>query len=135
MRRKLNENVSFPEGAFDHVTVIDADMWLGYISENVIKDMQRLEPFGQGFPKPVFGLVGLKISKAPVVFGVNRNVAKCVLKDERGKEMEAVYFGEADRFVEDVMDCKELQILYTPEINTFNGVSRLQVVINEYKVK
>ncbi|MBR4759396.1 MAG: single-stranded-DNA-specific exonuclease RecJ [Lachnospiraceae bacterium] len=134
LRERLNENADFPADAFDHVTVIDADMGFDYISERVITDIERLEPFGQGNPKPVFGLVGLSVLGQPKVYGQNRNVAKCVLKDARGNTMDAVYFGEADRFAEDVKGGTELQILYTPTVDRYYATARLQVVINEYKV-
>ncbi len=134
LRQKLNENADFSRIGFDHVTVIDADMSLSYISEQVIADMERLEPFGQGNPKPVFGLVGLSVVGRPKVLGQNRNVAKCVVKDTNGNKMDAVYFGEADRFAEDVRGGGELQILYTPTVDHYYDTPRLQIVINDYKV-
>ncbi len=134
LRQKLNENADFSRIGFDHVTVIDADMSLSYISEQVIADIDRLEPFGQGNPKPVFGLVGLSVAGRVKVYGQNRNVAKCVVKDANGNKMDAVYFGEADRFTEDVGGGGELQILYTPTVDHYYDTPRLQIVINDYKV-
>jgi single-stranded-DNA-specific exonuclease len=98
-----------------------------------VNELSRLEPFGNGNPKPVFADRALRVSRL-AVRGKNRNVAGFLLKDAGGFSVEGIYFGEADRFVEDVTkhgSC--INILYYPQLNTFRGTTTLQVVVTSYQ--
>ena len=130
--RRLNENCSLRPDELTRTTYIDADMPISYISHSVIRDIERLEPFGQGNSKPVFGLLGLKILGDIRIFGANRNVSKFTLTDDRGVRISAVYFGDGDAFRKEVTG-KKLNILYYPQIDDYSGQERLQIKILEYK--
>ena len=45
--------------------------WLDYadLGERVLEELDRLHPFGQGNPEPVFGLQGIVLDEAPQTFG------------------------------------------------------------------
>ncbi len=72
-----------------------------YVTESLIRELERLEPFGQGNEKPQFALKSLKIRSARV-FGRNRNVVKLSLMNERGFSMDGVVFTEGDLFMEEM---------------------------------
>ena len=46
--------------------------------------------------------------------------------------MEAVYFGEADEFVDRIKKCGSIAVTYYPEINRYQGRETLQIVIRNY---
>ena len=52
--------------------------------------------------------------------------------DENGIKMDAVYFGEAQEFVDFVQAHDTISVTYYPEINVFQGRENLQVVIKNY---
>ena len=45
--------------------------WLDYadLGERLLEELDRLHPFGQGNPEPVFGLQGIVLDEAPQTFG------------------------------------------------------------------
>ncbi len=56
--------------------------------------------------KPLFAQKGLHVLSSRVL-GKNRNVAKLQLSDHTGCVVEAVYFGEADEFVDAVKETRQ----------------------------
>ena len=46
--------------------------------------------------------------------------------------MEAVYFGEADEFINAVKGSNSISVTYYPEINRYQGRETLQIVIRNY---
>ena len=66
------------------------------------------------------------------ILGKNRNVAKLQLSDSTGCVVEAVYFGEADEFVDRIKKCGSIAVTYYPEINRYQGRETLQIVIRNY---
>ena len=130
-RRRLNDNCTLTEQDLIPKIMIDVPMPISYLSKKLTEQLKVLEPFGKGNSKPLFAqkylrAVGIR------VFGRNRNVAKMLLIDENGIKMDAVYFGEAQEFVDFVQAHDTISVTYYPEINVFQGRENLQVVIKNY---
>mgnify|MGYP002615106677 CR=1 FL=1 len=133
-RRRLNENAKerLTEDDFIPRVWIDVPMPFEYITESLIQELELLEPFGQGNEKPQFALKSLKIRSARV-FGRNRNVVKLSLMNERGFSMDGVVFTEGDLFMEEMGNSRNMDIIYYPTINEYNGNRSLQMVIKDWK--
>ena len=74
-RKRLNENAELTEDDFIPRVWIDVPMPLEYVTEGLVEELKRLEPFGQGNEKPLFAQKGLMIRSLRVL-GKNRNVVK-----------------------------------------------------------
>lgn len=131
-RERLNENSGLCEEDFKAVVWIDVPMPVHYIKESFVRELKRLEPFGQGNEKPLFAQKGLHI-RSSRVFGKNRNVVKLNLYEDSGAAVDAVYFGDGVAFEEERNGRRTMDIVYYPEINEYNGNRSLQVVIRRYK--
>lgn len=130
-RKRLNELCGLTEEDMVEKVMIDVPMPISYIRKDLIEEMKVLEPFGKGNEKPVFAQSGLRVMQARVL-GKNRNVVKVHLADEAGFPMDGVYFGDGDRFMEDIRGKNTISILYYPEIDSWNGREKIQVVIKNY---
>lgn len=130
-RRRLNDNCTLTEQDLIPKIMIDVPMPISYLSKKLTEQLKVLEPFGKGNSKPLFAQKNLR-AVGIRVFGRNRNVAKMLLIDENGIKMDAVYFGEAQEFVDFVQAHDTISITYYPEINVFQGRENLQVVIKNY---
>ena len=84
-RRRLNENAEdrLTEDDFIPRVWIDAAMPFEYVTEELIGDLERLEPFGQGNEKPQFAQKSMAVRSVRVM-GRNRNVVRLSLTNERG---------------------------------------------------
>lgn len=130
-RRRLNDNCTLTEQDLIPKIMIDVPMPISYLSKKLTEQLKVLEPFGKGNSKPLFAQKNLR-AVGIRVFGRNRNVAKMLLIDENGIKMDAVYFGEAQEFVDFVQAHDTISVTYYPEINVFQGRENLQVVIKKY---
>lgn len=131
-RRRLNEQANLKEEDFIPKLWIDVPLPLEYISESLVMELKRLEPFGQGNEKPQFAQKKLFIRNVRIL-GKNRNLAKLNLMTESGFSIEGLLFCNGDEFLKEQDGRKWIDIIYYPDINEYNGNRTLQVVIKNYK--
>lgn len=130
-RKRLNENCTLTEEDLRPKIVIDVPMPVSYISRELVEQLSLLEPFGKGNVKPLFAQKNLSVLNLRI-FGKNHNVAKMKLTDGSGAPVDAVYFGEAEKFAEFVKSHERISVTYYPEINSYQGRETLQAVIRNY---
>ena len=133
LRRRLNADCHLTEEDFVHKILIDVPMPLSYVNMQFVDSLSLLEPFGNGNKKPVFACKDVPISHVQLR-GKNKNVAGFLLTDETGRKLNGIYFGEAERFYEEVQGRQSLQIVYYPDINEFRGNRSLQIVVTNYMI-
>lgn len=130
-RKRLNENCTLTEEDLRPKIVIDVPMPVSYISRELVEQLSLLEPFGKGNVKPLFAQKNLSVLNLRI-FGKNHNVAKMKLTDGSGTSVDAVYFGEAEKFAEFVKSHERISVTYYPEIDSYQGRETLQAVIRNY---
>ena len=131
-RKALNRACTLTGDDLTEKVVIDVPMPVTYVTHELVRQLDLLEPFGTENPKPVFAQSNLQAEQVRV-FGKNRNVAKCRLVDETGRGADAVYFGDADAFAEYAGTHTAISVIYYPAIDHFRGADTLQMIIREYR--
>ena len=79
-RETINDLADLTEEDLQMKVSIDMLLPFPYITEQLIGELQLLEPFGKGNTKPLFAERNLRVI-SPRIFGKNRNVLKCRLED------------------------------------------------------
>lgn len=130
-RKMLNDNATLDDSDLIPKTWIDVPMPVGYASMGLVGQLKMLEPFGKGNEKPVFADRDLYVKTASII-GKNRNVLKMQLETKEGYIVQAVQFGISDKDPVPKAGSRIL-IVYYPDINVYNGVSSLQIIIKEWK--
>lgn len=149
LRNQLNHNTTLSEEDLIPKVAIDVVLPLGYVSEDLVRDLEVLEPFGKGNTKPIFAERNLKIRRANIL-GKNSNVLKLQVVNEYGRVMDALYFGEPNAFllrIKDEFGQNEIDKMfqnrensisfsatYYPNINEYNGNQSIQIIIQNYQV-
>lgn len=133
-RSRLNANAAGQLTAEDFIprVWIDAAMPFEYITEPFIKELELLEPYGQGNEKPQFAQKGLWIRRAQVL-GRSRNVVRLSLVNDRGMPMNAVVFTEGDLFMKEKGDARQMDVIYYPALNEYNGNRELQIIVKYWR--
>lgn len=131
-RKRLNELCSLTEKDLIKKVSIDVAMPINYIHKDLIEQLDLLEPFGNGNPKPVFAERNLQVSGLRVM-GAARNVVRMQAQDATGYRMQAVYFGNGDEFAEFCRTHKTITVLYYPTIDRYMGRETLQINITAYR--
>lgn len=146
LRRRLNENCSLKDEDFVPKVHIDIALPLSCATEEFVKELELLAPFGTGNQKPVFAQKDVKLLSGRI-FGKNRNVAKFEAADDMGNRRVLVYFGDIaalENFLKERLGrdgellfsggrvCLPLTITYYPNINEFRGRREVEIVITNY---
>lgn len=131
-RKTLNERCQLqPENMVDRLW-IDVPMPVDYISYPLIREFDRLEPFGKGNEKPRFAEKNLRILETRIL-GKGRNVVRLQLRSRRGTTISGIVFTDGDAFLKEKSASTMIDIVYYPEINEYNGKEYLQIVIEDYQ--
>ena len=101
-REKLNANATLTEDDFAEKVHIDVALPISYLSESLINEFELLEPFGNENTKPLFAQKDLYI-KGMRVLGTTGRCLKLFLSDANGTSIDAMYFGESDVFLEELI--------------------------------
>lgn len=147
LERRLNEAAELTEEDFCPVVRIDAAMPVGFVTEHLVEEFARLEPFGVANPKPVFAEQHFRIISGRRL-GKERNVLKLKVQNEKGSRIDAVLFRDIDAFEAFVCEQwgkkeldrmyegreNELDIAFTyyPLLNEYNGMKTVQIQIISY---
>ena len=130
-RRRLNADAELTEEDFIPKVWIDVPMPLEYVSEGLVEELKKLEPYGQGNEKPLFAQKNLYIRNMRVL-GRTKNLVKMNLVTENGLAMDGLLFVNGDQFLEEIENKKYINVIYYPDINEYNGFKTLQIVIKNY---
>lgn len=146
-RRQMNAHASLTEEDFIEKIHIDVPMPLHYISTRLIREFECLEPFGKGNEKPVFAVRDVHPLYAALA-GKHKNVLKLQLEDGAVGSIDAVYFGDIEKFLaflREKFSEQEVDALfhgkpqairfsaaYDPSINCYQGQEKVQIIIRHY---
>lgn len=131
-RETINDLADLTEEDLQMKVSIDMLLPFPYITEQLIGELQLLEPFGKGNTKPLFAERNLRVI-SPRIFGKNRNVLKCRLEDASGNQMEAVYFGDVEACLRAMETKHVMSFTYYPSVNEYMGRRTLQLTIVNYQ--
>lgn len=131
-RETINELCELSDDDLQEKVSIDMRLPFPYITEQLVNELELLEPFGKGNPKPLFAEKDLRVI-SPRIFGKNRNVLKCRLQDQQGYQMEAVYFGDVEDCLRAMEQKNVMSFTYYPTINEYMGRRTLQLTIVNYQ--
>ena len=148
-RKKLNENCNLTEEEMAEKVVIDMEMPFSCVTENLVEELSKLEPFGKGNTKPVFAARNVALLSGRIL-GKNKNVLKLRVRDASGTEIDAMCFNQVEkmleyleekygeRSVDELLSGRRnaekmtLSLTYYPDINEYMGRVTPQIVITHY---
>lgn len=147
-RQKINEICTLTEDDLQEKIHIDVPMPVSYVSFGLVEELELLEPFGTGNPKPVFAQKDLKFVSARAL-GKAGNVLRFTVEDSEQKRWEMMYFGGKDNFeayaaekygqtaLDGLYSGKGsplyFDVVYYPGVNTWQGNTKLQLVMQQYR--
>ena len=147
--RRLNELDGLTENDLTEKVYIDVPMPLSYVSDNLAEQIEAMEPFGTGNPRPLFAdrrlrLVGIR------QLGRSGKYFRLTFQDERAFRSEVITFDGEPLFQDikmwlELEDCDrimrgheldrvpKMDIIYTLSINEYNGNREAQCKMEYYR--
>jgi single-stranded-DNA-specific exonuclease len=116
------------EHAFVPDLFLDTRLDLETLSPATMEDIETLEPYGQGNPRPLFYGESLEVVSSRIV---GEHHLKLALR-ERGKRkvFDAIGFRKAEQ---QPPSGASVDVAFTPEIGVWDGYQRLQLVIRDLR--
>lgn len=145
LRRELNEKCVLEDDDFIPVVHIDIPLPLAYADENLAKELEVLEPFGVGNPRPLFAqknlrfIAGVRMGggqsarfrvRTPegtveqmVLFRHLEGFEQCLMEKYGAASVKQLYAGEGDF---------EMSVVYQLGLNTYRGRTEKQLVVQNF---
>ena len=118
-----------PEG-FVRTLSIDSAVTLDELTMDLMQEMERLAPFGQGNPEPRLGARGLDVVSSRIV---GKDHLKLQLRQQGGAPLGAIAFKRGDLFGKQARDGARLAAVFTPRLNAWNGRTTVELEIKDLK--
>jgi single-stranded-DNA-specific exonuclease len=121
-----------PEHA-EPVLRIDAEIPFSALTRGAILQLDHLEPFGAGNPKPIFCASGVELAAPPKrIGGGERHLALRVRQN--GATLRAVAFGKGERGGELENAGAPFDVAFCPSLNTFRGFSNVELEVKDWRI-
>jgi len=133
LRRRLNEHASrlvCEAGDAEPCLEYDLELAADDLSLDLCTELEALEPFGAGWPRPLFVTRGLRVVGEPRVLK-ERHLKFNVLAG--GRVQDCIWWGGAERAAATPRPGAGIELAYSVEANCWNGNTRLQLVIEDLK--
>jgi single-stranded-DNA-specific exonuclease len=116
----------------ERVTMIDAEVLLGALSLRVVEEMDRLEPYGVGNPKPLLLAGRLEVVGQPRIVGEQQNHLQLRVRQD-SVVMKAIGWNLADRgkVLGPGTPCS---LVFCPSINEWNNHREVQLEIKDFSI-
>lgn len=111
--------------------VVDYDLPFGEMSVELMRQLDRLEPFGEKNEKPLFVSRDLRLAEPARTMGADRSHLSVMLRSGE-RVLRAVGFGQGARVGELELG-KPVHVAYSPRWNTFRGETNLEIVLEDFR--
>jgi single-stranded-DNA-specific exonuclease len=136
LRRRLNEYAaSVPcvgdAGGGEPCLHVDMELTAGALSLELFEDLCALEPFGAGWPRPVFVTRDLRVVGEARV--IKERHLKFGVAGPGGRTHDAIWWGGVEKASATPRAGESIELAYAVESNTWNGTTRLQLEVQDVK--
>ena len=109
------------------------DGWLtgADIDQALINGVRQLEPFGEGHPRPCWGLSGVTLAKRPHTMGTDGDHLRLDLVLADGLPLQAVWF-RASQFLP-LLAAGTFDVAGELQENTYGGASTIQLIVRDIR--
>jgi len=108
---------------------IDATAPLTEFHRGMVKELKRLEPFGEGNPKPLFATKGVRLASPPRRVGARGDHLQLAITDNNAC-VRCIGFGMG-KLEKKLLEADYFNVAFQPQINNFNGTSNVQFVLED----
>lgn len=123
----------FPAGTPRPRLELDTEVPLAAVTGGLMNELEKLEPYGAGNPRPKFLATGLLVEGARLI-GSGETQRHVDFRVRQGNTaFRCVAWNMADRLEELSNSTEPLNLAFTPRINIWNGQRRLELQVLDFK--
>jgi single-stranded-DNA-specific exonuclease len=117
---------------FVRTLIIDAPVGFDELSFDLMRDIGRMAPYGQGNPEPRLGAKGLDVASLRAV-GNNRHLKLRLRQGDR--LFDAIAYGKAESLARRLRTGSRIAAVFSPKLNTWNGMTNIELEIRDIKIE
>lgn len=110
---------------------VDGAVTFDELTIDLMREIERLSPFGQGNPEPRLGARGLEVISGRIV---GNNHLKIRLRQGKGAALDAIAFNKGVLLGKQVTEGAHLAAVFTPRLNSWNGSTAVELEIKDLKI-
>lgn len=151
LKKALLEKCPLTDQDVIPIIKIESPLDINYLNEKLVVDIENLRPFGKSNPSPLFATKNVKAAKV-IFIGKEKKYIKImfVLDEKKNTYIEGLNFDKYDDFKEMIVDKYgeerfnnllvdgyagfNIDIIYYPSINEFNGKKNIQLMIKNFRM-
>ena len=148
-RKRINSQCTLTDEDLVDTIRVDMVMPPGLIDMKTVREFDSLEPWGQENPKPLFVVRDVTLTGVRIL-GKNRNVVRISAREKYSGSLDLIRFEDGDAFLKRIEDrkglsaAKDLQrgmgnvtidMVFYPDINTWQGRDSLQYVVKDLRIR
>lgn len=145
LRQALNADCGLTREDFIPLVHIDVPMPLMYANIELARDLEKLEPYGTGNPKPLFAQKDICLLRGRKI-GAKQNFARLTVADDRAR-YELMFFGDLEEFCRRLEEkhgqgsaeglfstggSYRMNITYQLGINRYRGREEVQMIVQNF---
>lgn len=133
LRRRLSLHIVEQMGndGIQPTLEVDFNLPSAFVSLELTRELNSMEPFGMGWRRPVFATKGLRVGGEPRV--MKDKHLKLRLVDEEGRAFEAVWWNALENGAATPAVGDRIELAYCLERNVWHGTERLQLVVQDMR--
>ena len=109
--------------------VIDSVVTPEQLNESIVHLIQEIGPFGESNPEPLLLINGVTIKD---IIPLSQGKHLKIIVQKGGRYLECIWWGMGN-LKDEVTFNSEIDIVFKPSINLWNGIERIQLVIEDLK--
>ena len=128
VKKAINQTVDEMLNGQKLIPSIDVDLELNIddIDVSLVEEISKLEPFGMSNPSPTFVVKNLTL-KQKKLMGSTKEHLKLIIEGQNGN-IDCVWWSRGDV---PLIAGDKLDIAFAPQLNTFNGVTSVQLILKD----
>jgi single-stranded-DNA-specific exonuclease len=111
---------------------VDSGVTLDELDSDLVQELEKLAPFGQGNPEPRLGARDLEVVSSRVV---GKNHLKLRLRQADGVTLDAIAFKRGHLLGKHVRDGSRIAVVFTPRLNAWNGKTSVELEVRDLKTE
>jgi single-stranded-DNA-specific exonuclease len=122
----------FPDGLPPATLELDAEVPLAALTFGLMQELDRLEPYGAGNPRPLFLAGGLEVIGTPRRIGQGERHLSFRVR-QGGTQMRAVAWGMGERLEEVLSQGGRCCVVFVPRVNEWQGYRSVELEVVDFQ--
>lgn len=124
VEEQLGENPAPP------VLELDMELPFSAVTATLLKELDLLQPYGQGNPRPIFLSPMLSVQKVRF-FSQKKHLEMYLADSTDGTVLRAVAWRQGERWSKIIREKATLRVAYTPRLSIFNNVLQIELAVHD----